>query len=162
MRNFQRAVYVTIAIAVLIVAVSLVQAQLTYGHHVDVPVAASDIDALGIYVAEYTAQKALVVEAHQRFLAATSAVEASDIGAEIRMGLEATLEHLDGLDVRECFATLHALAIAEFEAVVRAYIVDGDPAVRALAFNDAIATAQAIQAEIGQSVLPCAAIIIEA
>ena len=121
MRNFQRAVYVTIAIAVLILTVSLVNAQLVYGHHVDVPVGASDAEAFVIVQEEVIAQAVAVKVVLDAYDAAASGIEAQTLANDFETAVTTSIEHIASLEVRDCFAGWHYGAVRVFETLADAF-----------------------------------------
>jgi len=99
------------------------------------PVAAhdepTDSDALAVFVTEVLEQSQALYAVHQRYNAATDTVEKSAVQAEMRAGVDATIELWERLDKRECFADLASLFADYFDGIANAYSVATTPDERA-------------------------------
>ena len=84
-------------------------------HHVDVAVADSDYDARITWVKEYVEQRMAIMESVGLYGAAKSAAEKADALLLVENALTASIAHMRGLDVRECFALYAQAGLNEFE-----------------------------------------------
>ena len=137
-------------------AVLLVMSGATLAHHVPLPDAASDSDAFALYLTEQTAQSDGVVT---RFMAYKygKAEERSDLAKDAQSALVVTIEHMDGLDVRPCFATYAGL-VDEFLATLVRYfeVVGASPALAEALFAYAGNLYAALTASVTETVAACA------
>ena len=99
-------------------------------HHVPVAAAVSDSDhaAHVAFLEEYLAQRAIVIDTVQLYNAATSGEEKLDVLLLLESALNATIDHLNSMDVRACFAVIARLSVEEFETAAEGFRLAGsDP-----------------------------------
>lgn len=135
-----------IIIATLIILFASLPAN---AHHVDTAETVTDADAFTAYVSEYVAQKRPLVEAVQLYQAATSSTEKADAA-------DATLQHMESLDVRTCFEDVAVMVLAEFTALERAFHVATGPTLYALEIAQAGRIASGMSNAIVEAVFLCA------
>lgn len=99
--------------------------------HVAVPEPASDSEAFAVYFVEFRAQSEAILETYARYQSAESTVERSAIQAELRAGFDATIDHLEALDRRACFADFATTTDAYLGALADALGRDVTPDQRA-------------------------------
>ncbi len=107
--------------AITLVAI-LLFAMPVQGHHVEVDEAkdASDFAAQVVYIREVVAQRSAITDAMGLWVNAQSGPEKQDAILAVENVIEATLAHLDSLDIRECFRLIHDIAILDFDSLADA------------------------------------------
>jgi len=96
---------------------ALLLASPVAAHHVPVAPADTDAEAFTIAQAEAIAQDAAFTEAWEGYVAATSGPEQATAMNGLESLIVVTIEHLSGLDVRECYAAWHRALLALWETV---------------------------------------------
>ena len=109
-RRFYHAVVATITVALFMIAVGFANIGIANAHHVPVPDTISDQDAFDIARAEFDAQVAIASESLSLYASATSADEKATTGNIVETALTVGIDHMAGLDVRDCFALWHRAA----------------------------------------------------
>lgn len=106
--------------AVLVIGLSLflvlgvIRVLPTEAHHVAIAESDSDHDAFVSAIVEYSEQHTAVLEAFRLWRDAPSGQESLTALNALESTIEVTITHLEGLDVRECFALWHEAAVREF------------------------------------------------
>jgi hypothetical protein len=127
-----------------------------YSHHVPVPSSASDSETFATYLSEQTAQGDGVVSKFMAYRYAKAA-EKSDLGKDAQTALLVTIEHMDSLEVRECFAPFAELVDEFYGTLVRYFEVVGpNPALAEALFAYAGSLYTALTASIVETVAACA------
>ncbi len=144
------------AAGAVVLALALSQLGVT-AHHVPVPEAASDVDAFALYLNEYQAQADGVIPVFIQYVYAQDAAEKSDLAKKVQTALLTTVEHMDGLDVRDCFSPLAGLADELFATLIRYFeVVQDNPALADALFGFGGSLYSAITAAVPDTLAACA------